>query len=176
MALLEIYTYPEEVLRQVAKPVGTPDEEIRRLVEDMKETMYEAPGVGLAAPQIGRSIRLVVIDPSGGEEEGQFMAIVDPVISEGEGTIVCEEGCLSVPGAFAEVKRHERIRLTGMTPEGEPIDQIMEGFPAVVVQHEVDHLDGKLFVDHLSGLKRKMILKRLVKGTAMPPHRAESAI
>lgn len=176
MALLDIYTYPEEVLRQVAKPIGEPTDEIRQLAEDMKETMYDAPGVGLAAPQVGRSIRLVVIDPSAGEEEDQFQAIVDPVICEGEGQIVCEEGCLSVPGAYAEVKRYERIRLTGMTPEGEPIDQIMEGFPAVVIQHEVDHLNGKLFVDYLSGIKRKMILKRLVKGTAMPPHRAESAI
>lgn len=176
MALLEIYTYPEEVLRQVAKPVGKPTDEIRRLAEDMKETMYDAPGVGLAAPQVGHSIRLIVVDPTGGEEEGQFMAIVDPVIEELGGEIVCEEGCLSVPDVFAEVKRAEKIRLTGLTPEGEPIDRILEGFPAVVVQHEVDHLNGKLFVDYLSGLKRKMILKRLKKGTQMPPHRAQSAI
>lgn len=176
MALLEIYTYPEEVLRQVAKPVGTPTDEIRQLVEDMKETMYDAPGVGLAAPQVGHSIRLIVVDPAAGEEESRFMAVIDPVLEDLGGEIVCEEGCLSVPDVFAEVKRAEKIRLTGMTPEGEPIDQILEGFPAVVVQHEVDHLNGKLFVDYLSGLKRKMILKRLKKGTQMPPHRAQSAI
>lgn len=177
MALLKIRTWPDDVLRRIAEPITAPDERIHRLVEDMRETMYRAPGVGLAAPQIGESIRLIVVDPSAGKHEGHFRAVVNPEIVAREGDIEFEEGCLSVPGETALVKRAARIHLKGLTPDGETLDEWIEEFPAVIFQHEIDHLDGKLFVDRLGQLKRKTVYKRLKKGSRTDArYRAESAL
>ncbi|MEW6776570.1 MAG: peptide deformylase [Bdellovibrionota bacterium] len=176
MALLKIFTWPDPVLKKVAEPLPGPSDELRQLAADMRETMYAAPGVGLAAPQIGRSIRLIVVDPTAGQEEGHFRAVLNPEIVERSGEIVFEEGCLSVPGEVAEVKRSEKIRLQGMDLDGKPIDEALEGFPAVIFQHEIDHLDGKLFIDRISALKRAIIQKRLKKGTRPPARSAQSAL
>ncbi len=176
MAILKIRTWPDEVLKKKARPVAGPGEALDRLIAGMRETLYAAPGVGLAAPQVGESVRLIVVDPTAGEVEGQFRAVLNPAVAEAEGEQVFEEGCLSVPGETAEVKRALKIRLTGLTPTGEKIDEWIEGFPAVIYQHEIDHLDGKLFLDRLSVLKRGMMVKRLKKGTKAPARAARSAL
>lgn len=176
MAILKIRTWPDEVLKKRARFLAGPGEALDRLIADMRETLYAAPGVGLAAPQVGESLRLIVVDPTAGAEEGHFRAVLNPAVVESEGEQVCEEGCLSVPGETAEVRRALQIRLTGLTSAGEKIDEWIEGFPAVIYQHEIDHLDGKLFLDRLSALKRGMMVKRLKKGTKAPTRAARSAL
>jgi len=161
MALRTILHYPDPRLRQVAKPVETVDDEIRRLVDDMTETMYAAPGIGLAAIQINVAQRVVVIDIS--ETRNQLQVFINPQILERDGQQVFEEGCLSVPGIFDEVERARHIRVRALDHTGQPFELEADGLLATCIQHEIDHLDGKVFVDYLSRLKQSRIRKKLEK-------------
>ena len=161
MAKLEILEFPDERLRTVAKPVDRFDSELRQLVDDMVETMYGAQGIGLAATQVNVHRRLLVLDISQNQDSPRVY--VNPEIVASEGTETCEEGCLSVPGIYAEVSRAERITIAAQDAEGQTFREELEGLHAVCVQHEIDHLDGKLFVDYLSPLKRRMVAKKLEK-------------
>lgn len=163
MALRTIITYPHPVLRQKAEPITVFDDTLKTLVQDMAETMYHAPGVGLAANQIGIARQLVVVDRSTGDTEKKFITLINPVISEGEGSVADEEGCLSVIECYAKVKRFQKIRVTAQDVEGNPLDFIAEDRFARIIQHEVDHLLGTLFIDHLSSLKRALYKKKLKK-------------
>lgn len=176
MALLDIRTYPDPVLEQEASPVTSFDARLKTLIENMRETMYAAPGVGLAAPQVGESIRLIVVDPTAGEKPGNFIAVVNPEIVREEGEIVFEEGCLSVPGFNEEVDRARAVTVTGQDVNGKDLRIDAEDFLAVIFQHEIDHLDGTLFIDHLSALKRTLIKKKIRKNKAAPPKREKSAL
>jgi peptide deformylase len=161
MALLTILEYPDPRLRTRAEPVTVFDEAFGRLVDDMFETMYAAPGIGLAATQVDAHRQLIVIDTS--EEKNERHVFVNPVILEKSGTAVTEEGCLSVPGIFDEVQRASHVRVRARDRHGIEFEQDLEGILAVCLQHEMDHLDGKLFVDYLSDLKRERIRKKLDK-------------
>ena len=161
MALLRVLHYPDSRLRTKAKPVDVVDEGIRRLIDDLLETMYDAPGIGLAATQVNVHKRVLVVDVS--ENRDDPHAFVNPVIEFAEGTQEREEGCLSVPGFYEPVERAEHIRVAALDKEGKPFTLQAEGLLAVCIQHECDHLDGKLFVDYLSGLKRQRIKKKLQK-------------
>jgi peptide deformylase len=161
MAKLEILEFPDSRLRTVAKPVERFDAELQQLVDDMVETMYDAQGIGLAATQVNVHQRLLVLDVS--ENQDSPRVYVNPEIVTRYGEETCEEGCLSVPGIYAEVSRAERIRVTASTAAGEPFEEELQGLHAICVQHEIDHLDGKLFVDYLSPLKRRMVAKKLEK-------------
>jgi peptide deformylase len=161
MAVLTILEYPDPRLRTKAKPVAVVDARIRRLIEDMFETMYAAPGVGLAATQVDVHERVLVLDVS--QERDQPLAFVNPEIVEREGVAEGEEGCLSVPGIFDLVDRAARIKVRALDREGKPFELEAEGLLAVCIQHEMDHLEGKLFVDYLSELKRSRIRKKLEK-------------
>ena len=161
MALLEILHFPDPRLRIKAKPIGAVTETTRRLMADMLETMYAAPGIGLAATQVGVEQRVIVLDVS--EDQGDPRAYANPEILSRDGKEVMQEGCLSVPGVYEEVERAERIRVRALDREGRPVEFDADGLLAVCIQHEIDHLDGKLFVDYLSELKRKRIKKRLEK-------------
>lgn len=161
MATLEILQYPDERLRWRAAPVERVDERLRRLVDDMLETMYAAPGIGLAATQIGIDERVAVIDTS--EHRDAPLVLVNPEIVARDGSAESEEGCLSIPGVFEKVRRAERVTVRALDRDGEPFERTVDGLLAVCVQHEIDHLDGRLFIDHLSLLKRQRINKRLAK-------------
>ena len=161
MAILTILEYPDPRLRTKAKPVAAVDDRIRRLVADMFETMYAAPGVGLAATQVDVHERVLVLDVS--QERDQPLAFVNPEIVAREGVAEGEEGCLSVPGIFDLVDRSARITVRALDREGKPFELEAEGLLAVCIQHEMDHLEGKLFVDYLSELKRTRIRKKLEK-------------
>jgi peptide deformylase len=161
MALLKILEYPDPRLRTRARPVPVVDERIRTLVADMLETMYAAPGVGLAATQVDVHLRVVVADIS--EEMNQPQVLINPEILEKDGTESGEEGCLSVPGFTESVQRARRIRVRALDRQGQPFEMTVEGLLAVCIQHEIDHLEGKLFVDYLSELKRQRIRKKLEK-------------
>ena len=164
MALLPIITAPDLRLKLVASRVDAVDDGVRRLIDDMLETMYEAPGVGLAAPQVGVLKRVIVADVARSGEAPQPMLMANPeIIEASQERVMFEEGCLSLPEHFADVKRHERIRIRYLDRENEIREQDVEGFLATCVQHEIDHLDGVLFVDHISGLKRGMIMRKLTK-------------
>lgn len=156
--LLDIVTYPDPRLKERCAPVEAITDEIRRLAADMTETMYAAPGVGLAAPQVGRSLRLLVMDPGVQEGERRPRVLVNPVLEPlGEVIVSEQEGCLSVPLNYrADVPRWSRVRLRATDLDGAAIDEELEGFAAVVVQHEVDHLDGTLFIDRMSRLRRTL--------------------
>jgi len=162
MALLKIHRHPDPVLKQVAAPVDSFDAELRRLAEDMLETMYAAPGVGLAAPQVGVSRRLIVLD-CGPKEERQPIVAVNPEILSGEGSCCEEEGCLSVPGYYARVERQARVRVRFQDLDGTIREMEADGLLAICFQHEIDHLDGILFVDHLSPLKKSLFRKKYQK-------------
>lgn len=161
MALLKILEYPDPRLRTRARPVQAVDATIRRLVADMLETMYAAPGVGLAATQVDVHLRVVVMDIS--EQKDAPLALINPEILEREGSAIGDEGCLSVPGYTEEVQRAEKIRVRALDRDGKPFELVAEGLLAVCIQHELDHLEGKLFVDYLSELKRQRIRKKLAK-------------
>lgn len=156
--LLDIVTYPDPRLKERCAPVEAITDEIRQLAADMTETMYAAPGVGLAAPQVGRSLRLLVMDPGVQEGERRPRVLVNPVLEPlGEVIVSEQEGCLSVPLNYrADVPRWSRVRLRATDLDGAPIDEELDGFAAVVVQHEVDHLDGTLFIDRMSRLRRTL--------------------
>ncbi|HRP25619.1 MAG TPA: peptide deformylase [Thauera sp.] len=161
MALLPILRYPDPRLHTVAKPVAEVDDEIRQLVADMAETMYEAPGIGLAATQVNVHRRVVVIDIS--EDKSGLMALINPEILERSGEQVCEEGCLSVPGIYEKVARAERVKVRALNKKGETFELEADGLLAVCIQHEIDHLDGKVFVEYLSQLKLGRIKSKLAK-------------
>jgi len=168
MALLEVLQFPDLGLKRVSEPIDEVTDELRKLAEDMCEVMYDEPGIGLAAPQVGWNVRLIVVDTEWGEEgqERDATVMVNPEISEPEGKLVWEEGCLSVPDFVADVTRAERILIRGTSLDGEPIEIRAEGLRSVCFQHEVDHLDGILFIDRLSRLKRGLYVKRRKKQLA----------
>ena len=161
MAKLTILEFPDPRLRTKATPVAAVDDDLRALIRDMFETMYAAPGIGLAATQVNVHKRLLVVDVSADKSEP--LALINPEILEKDGVIVSDEGCLSVPGYYEEVERAEHIRVRFLDREGVAQEMEAEGLLAVCVQHEIDHLDGKLFVDYLSEAKRQRIRKKLQK-------------
>lgn len=165
MALRTILHYPDPRLRQVAKPVAVVDDDIRLLIDDMAETMYAAPGIGLAAVQINVPKRVVVIDLS--ETRRALQVFINPEIVERDGKQVFEEGCLSVPGVFDEVERAQHIRVRALDRDGKSFEIEAEGLLATCIQHEIDHLDGKVFVDYLSRLKQSRIRKKIEKQDRM---------
>jgi peptide deformylase len=165
MSLRAILHYPDPRLRTVAQEVKTVDDEIRTLVDDMAETMYEAPGIGLAATQIDVHKRVIVIDIS--QERDDLRVFINPKIVVRDGEIVHEEGCLSVPGIYEPVRRAERITVQALDREGRSFELEAEDLLAVCIQHEIDHLDGKVFVDYLSPLKQQRIGKKLQKRERM---------
>lgn len=161
MSKLKILEYPDPRLRRVARPVESVGARERKLVEDMLETMYEARGIGLAATQVDEDIRVVVMDLSEGRDEPQVF--INPEITDRSGSKSYEEGCLSVPGVYAEVTRAERVGVRALDIDGKAFEVDADGLLAVCIQHEIDHLDGKMFIDYLSPLKRRMIGKKLRK-------------
>ncbi|MEQ1591192.1 MAG: peptide deformylase [Thiobacillaceae bacterium] len=161
MAKLNILNYPDSRLYTVAKPVQVVDARIRTLIEDMKETMYDAPGIGLAATQVNVHERLLVMDIS--ETRDDFRVFINPEILAQSGQAEGEEGCLSVPGVYDKVVRAERIRVRALDHDGKPFELEAEGLLAVCIQHEMDHLLGKVFVDYLSPLKRNRIRNKFLK-------------
>jgi peptide deformylase len=173
MALLQILEFPDPRLRTRAQPVTQVDAALRTLIDDMFETMYAAPGIGLAATQVNVAKRVLVIDLS--ERRDQPLALINPEILERSGIEETEEGCLSVPGYFDKVTRAEKIRVRALDRDGEQIEFEADGLLAVCIQHEIDHLDGKLFVDYLSELKRTRIRKKLEKERKERPGSARSA-
>jgi len=167
MAVLPIRKLPDPVLREKAEDVTEINGEMQRLIDDMAETMYAAPGLGLAANQVGVRRRLIVFDVSHREGSPRdLQVLLNPCITAGEGEITREEGCLSVADFSAEVKRHARVTVTGLDRQGKPVEMTGEGLLAVVLQHEVDHLNGILFIDRISRLKRGLYLRRLKKQAA----------
>lgn len=163
MAILQIVKYPDPLLKNVALPVRNITAEVRTLVEDMVDTMYAAPGVGLAAPQVGVSQRIIVLDVDVENPRENLIKLVNPEIRHAEGEVVWEEGCLSVVDFTAEVKRAERVQVVGLNEDGEEVKIDAEDLLAVALQHEIDHLDGKLFIDRISRLKRELYTRRIKK-------------
>ncbi len=161
MAIRDILVYPDKRLRQRAEPVTVFDDELKTLVADMAETMYAAPGIGLAAIQIDVPLRVVVMDLS--EDKDDLRVFINPEIEPLEGHQEFEEGCLSVPGVYATVERVERVRVRAVDVDGEPFELEADGLLSVCIQHEVDHLDGKVFVDYLSRMKQDRVRKKLLK-------------
>ncbi len=171
MARLDILHYPDARLHTVAKPVAVVDARIRKLVDDMAETMYAAPGIGLAATQVNVHERVVVIDISDTHDE--LRVFINPEIVAQSGTEESEEGCLSVPGVFDKVTRAERVTVRALDRDGKPFELSADGLLAVCIQHELDHLKGKVFVDYLSSLKRNRIKAKLAKQAR--EHRPDAA-
>jgi peptide deformylase len=161
MALLKILHYPDPRLHTIAKPIAEVNDEIRRLATDMAETMYAAPGIGLAATQVDRHLRMLVVDIS--EEKNRLLTLINPRILLKEGEAVHEEGCLSVPGIYDKVSRAERIRVQATNLAGEHFELDADGLLGICIQHEIDHLDGKVFVEYLSRLKQTRIKHKLTK-------------
>jgi peptide deformylase len=167
MAILDILRYPDSRLHTVAKPVTNVTGDIETLVRDMAETMYAAPGVGLAATQVDCHVRAIVIDVS--ETHDQLKVFINPQLLDWRGEVMCEEGCLSLPGIYESVRRHEWIRVTALGLDGKPFKLEADGLLSVCIQHEMDHLDGKVFVEYLSQLKRNRIVHKLRKLERVPP-------
>jgi len=163
MAVLEILNSPNPVLKEKTRPVQKIDASLRRLVQDMTETMYSAPGVGLAANQVGHSLRLAVIDVTPADQPKNLIVLINPEIVAADGARTWDEGCLSVPDCNEEVKRSQRVVVRCQNLEGETVEIAGEDLLSVALQHEIDHLDGVLFIDRLSPLKRRLIKKKLQK-------------
>lgn len=163
MAIRRILHYPDPVLREKSAPIEEIDDSVRVLADDMAETMYAAPGVGLAAPQVGEHRRLIVLDCAADNDERRLICAVNPEILSLEGEISEEEGCLSVPSYYAKVTRSPRARVAYLNLDGQRVELEAEGLLAVAFQHEIDHLDGVLFVDHLSPLKKSLFKKKYKK-------------
>jgi peptide deformylase len=176
MAILDILHFPDERLRKVCEPVSEVNDDIRRLLDDMLETMYAAPGIGLAAVQVNVHKRVLVADVS--EDRSQPFCFINPEIVSLEGEEEMQEGCLSVPGFYETVKRAEKIKVKALDREGRPFEMDADGLLAVCIQHEIDHLNGKLFVDYLSPLKRQRIRKKLEKQERLGelPDKASQAV
>ncbi len=167
MAVLDVLTYPDPRLRIQAAPVDTVDDSIRRLVDDMAETMYTAPGIGLAAVQVNVHKRVIVIDLS--DDHTDLKVFINPELTKRAGSQESEEGCLSVPGIYAAVTRAESITVRALDRNGDEFTLDANGILSVCIQHEIDHLDGKVFVDYLSRLKQQRIRKKLVKQVRRDP-------
>jgi peptide deformylase len=165
MALREVLQFPDKRLREKSKPIAEVSDDIRALAEDMIEVMYDEPGIGLAAPQVGESIRLIVVDTEWNEEDAEKnpLVLVNPEITARDGSVTWNEGCLSVPDFQADVERSETVTLEAVDLEGEPVVIEAEGLQAVCFQHEIDHLDGVLFIDRISRLKREMYVRKRKK-------------
>ncbi len=164
MSILEIIKFPAPILRQPARPFERVDEDVRRLLDDMLETMYDAPGIGLAAPQVGVSRRALVMDIARDDAPKAPLFMINPeIIERGDEGRTHEEGCLSLPELFAEVERPASCRVRYLDRDGRAQEIVCEGLLSTVVQHEVDHLDGVLFIDHLTRLKRHMLIRRFLK-------------
>lgn len=163
MAVLEIKKYPEKVLKQKAQPVASINGDLQKLIDNMIETMYAAPGVGLAAPQVGVSKRLAVIDMSTNDSKFPLLVLINPMILQKEGIVEFEEGCLSIPEYTTKVERAEKVLVSAMDREGKPLEIEGEGLLAIVLQHEIDHLDGILLIDRISLIKREFFKKRYKK-------------
>ena len=169
MAILRIYETPEPILREISTPVEKVDDELRAFISDMFETMYDAPGIGLAAVQVGVPKRLLVMDLQEPEEEGgepvkEPRVFINPeILTHSDEEVPYLEGCLSVPDQYAEVERPDHIRARWLDERGQAHEEQLDGLLAVCLQHEMDHLEGILFIDHLSRLKREMVLKKLAK-------------
>lgn len=159
--MLKIVHFPDPRLRIKAQPVAVVDDQIRTLIDDMFETMYEAPGVGLAAPQVDVPSRIIIVDVS--DERNRPYSFINPEILSQEGSHQMEEGCLSIPGVYEPVTRPARIRVRALDRNGESFEMDVDGLLATCIQHEVDHLEGKLFIDYLSELKRSRVKKRMEK-------------
>jgi peptide deformylase len=164
MAVRRILTYPDTVLRERAEPVTDIDGKIQQIIDDMADTMYHAPnGVGLASNQVGELRRIIMFDTSAKDEPNDLVVLINPEIIEADGLVMNEEGCLSVIDYRADVKRAERVTVKGIDREGNPIALKKEGLDAIVLQHELDHVNGVLFVDHISKLKRELYKRKLKK-------------
>ncbi|HWS40900.1 MAG TPA: peptide deformylase [Arenimonas sp.] len=161
MSILTILEYPDKRLRTIASPIDSIDANITRLIDDMFETMYEAPGIGLAATQVNQHKQLLVLDIS--EDKSQPMVFINPVITAHQGSQIYQEGCLSLPNIYADVKRFDQITVSAMDRHGKNFVTEADGLLAICIQHEMDHLIGKVFVDHLSPLKRALAEKKLAK-------------
>jgi len=161
VSLLDILFYPDPQLRKVAAPVANVDGRVAELVDNMLETMYHAPGIGLAATQINIHERIVVIDVS--EESDSPLTLINPEIKLSDGQAECQEGCLSIPGIYETIKRPSDVQIAAIDRDGNPFEIEADGLLAVCIQHEIDHLNGKLFVDYLSLLKRNRIRKKMIK-------------
>jgi len=166
MSVLPIVKYPDPRLKKLSRPVEEDPGSLRELVRDMFDTMYDAPGVGLAAPQVGLNLRIFVVDVSGHEEGPGPMVFINPELIEGEGRIIWEEGCLSVPDMMVQVPRMERVVMEGTDLEGRRFRVEATGLLAIALQHELDHLDGKLIIDRVSPLKRELYRKRRARESA----------
>jgi peptide deformylase len=166
MAILDILHFPDPRLRNIAQPVTEVDEAVRQLIDNMFDTMYSAPGIGLAATQVNVNKRIVVIDVS--EDKEQPLCLINPKILDLSGVEEMEEGCLSVPGVYETVRRADQVRMRALDRDGRPFELETSGLLAVCIQHEIDHLNGKLFVDYLSQLKRTWIRKKLEKHQRTP--------
>ena len=166
MAILHILTFPDPRLRNVAIPVTTVNVEVNRLLDDMLETMYDAPGIGLAATQVDEHRRIIVVDIS--DTRDRPLCLINPVVVQAVGIEQVEEGCLSVPGVYETVERAQSVTIRALDRTGGDIEMEVTGLIGVCVQHEIDHLDGKLFVDYLSQLKRTRIRKKLGKAQKQP--------
>ncbi len=167
MTIREILVYPDPRLREVASAVEQVDDEIRTLIDDMAETMYAAPGVGLAATQIGVPLRVFVIDIASEEEPSNLLTFVNPELMGREGSQTYREGCLSFPGVSEDVKRAARVRVRALDRDGKPFELEATGLLAVAVQHENDHLDGELMIDRVSPLRRRLMSRRLAHPSAV---------
>lgn len=163
MAVLEIRKYPDEILKKKAEAITDINSDLQRLIDDMIETMYKANGVGLAAPQVGVSKRLIVVDTSPREENQSLIVLINPEISDSEGEILSEEGCLSLPGFITRLKRKEKILVKGLDRKGKEIEVQATGLLARALQHELDHLEGILLVDRISPLKRELFRRKYLK-------------
>jgi peptide deformylase len=163
MALLNICTYPEQILRVKASPVRIFDRNLCKLIEDMAETMYNAPGIGLAANQVGKPQQVLVIDLQKPDCEHGLIVLINPEIVAAEGEITHEEGCLSVPEFFAVVKRHNQITVRGVDEHQNPVEIQASGLLAIALQHEMDHLNGKLFIDHIGSISKDIFIRKWKK-------------
>ncbi len=163
MALLEIVVYPDERLQTESEPVAEVNDQVRKLVDDMAETMYAAPGIGLAANQVGVNQRVIVLDVEYSDAAPNLIALINPEITESQGEIAWEEGCLSFPEIREEILRSAHLKVKALNRNGEPFEIEADGLLAVALQHEIDHLNGVLLIDHVSFLKRRMIHRQLVK-------------
>jgi len=172
MSILPIILYPNPLLKTICKPVTKVTKEIQKLLDDMAETMYAAPGVGLAAPQVGRTERVIVLDVTWREKEGEgkLHQLINPKITRREEKIDWEEGCLSIPGFLQMMERSAKVTATALDKKGKTVVIEAEGLLAVCLQHEIDHLDGKLIVDKISRLKKSLYLDKLKKGEFEPSY------
>ena len=164
MALRDIITIPDPKLRLISKPLERVDADLQKLIEDMFETMYDAPGIGLAAIQIAEPIRLLVVDPAPKDAPREPLALINPeIVWSSDARSTYEEGCLSIPEYYEEVERPASVRVKFIDRDGKPQERLAEGLFATVVQHEIDHLNGVLFIDYLSKLKRDRVIKKFAK-------------